>query len=1010
MFGFKGTPTCFVIQEANGIVNGSNRDFATRHGSKYGNTYTRYLFDFEEVNPAKPNQQALLSTVLVSYGSATVKVPVGTQILSGGAQIGGINYTLNDAYVYTNTEIRYFRYNSNAVLSPATRKIKQILPYHETTVVQFAHILNSSPSSVMNNLTGTLELDMRQFPNLEAVDVHEAYINRVNYKFNNPKLIHFQLRETVALTGVTGKIPSTVTSICLAQCNLTGVTTLLEDAVNAKSLMFGLYSGLINVVAVATTTLRGVVDVSHMTNLKEFLLGQNTNVTSLILPTGKTDWSWIHIQLLSTSASNAFNVNLLNDFLSSPDLRVFMFIQNNILTSRNITHSEISDDLLAFYCYGNRWTGDVSITSSKPTLREFKIGLNQNETNRFDNINIIGLDGGNLRSLHIPGVLCSSLTLPSTLPSIQDLVLYDNELSISGNPNLITTINGFSSLTSLEFSNNVNTNGNTYVSQNGFTLGSNGVLSGLTNLSTLLMGDCGITGDWVLPANNTLTIIGIGFNTGLTSLINLEAQTGLQIFRANGCTSLDFEIGNTFTSLLDLRIVDTPVTSVVLSGKTSTGLLVAVIVDGTPITTLTMPRTELTGKFTNSHAFNGVGCTGLTTINNLEFVGYNSRNVHAQFQFNGCSLNTAIPFGSNNFVPTNILIQDNNISKSNIDAIISNVYTNRTKWSTFISSVNKQINMGGNNAPPTGIYQAPTGFVLGSNDGSPANAQEQLYVLVNNYSWTITFNEYETFTQAFVTAVSAEGVSLDTTTKQALQDFEVGAKAVGNLWTKLHAIYPMVGASGKSHKYNFKDPRNADDAYRLKFYNGTISTPLSDSDAIHTANGIEFDGIGKFADTHYVPSTSASLNSAHISVYIRTNSAFAGDDISVNDIDAGAGSRIVAKWDDGNSYNGLHGSIFNSVSNVDSRGYYIANRSGATSFTLFRNNTSIITNSNASVALPTVAYSLGGRRTKSGTVAVNNFSNKNQAFVTIGESLTTEEQTALHDLVVAFQTALGRNV
>lgn len=38
---------------------------------------------------------------------------------------------------------------------------------------------------------------------------------------------------------------------------------------------------------------------------------------------------------------------------------------------------------------------------------------------------------------------------------------------------------------------------------------------------------------------------------------------------------------------------------------------------------------------------------------------------------------------------------------------------------------------------PTGTYQAPAGYVQGSSNGTPANPMEMIYVLVNQYEWTI---------------------------------------------------------------------------------------------------------------------------------------------------------------------------------------------------------------------------------------------------------------------------------
>ncbi len=42
------------------------------------------------------------------------------------------------------------------------------------------------------------------------------------------------------------------------------------------------------------------------------------------------------------------------------------------------------------------------------------------------------------------------------------------------------------------------------------------------------------------------------------------------------------------------------------------------------------------------------------------------------------------------------------------------------------------------NPRPTGTYQAPAGYVQGSNNGTPASPMEMIYVLVNQYEWTVT--------------------------------------------------------------------------------------------------------------------------------------------------------------------------------------------------------------------------------------------------------------------------------
>lgn len=53
----------------------------------------------------------------------------------------------------------------------------------------------------------------------------------------------------------------------------------------------------------------------------------------------------------------------------------------------------------------------------------------------------------------------------------------------------------------------------------------------------------------------------------------------------------------------------------------------------------------------------------------------------------------------------------------------------------------RDIEWGHSSLTPTGTYQAPTGFVQGSNNGNPTNEAEKIFVLVNNYGHTVTFNQ-----------------------------------------------------------------------------------------------------------------------------------------------------------------------------------------------------------------------------------------------------------------------------
>ena len=98
--------------------------------------------------------------------------------------------------------------------------------------------------------------------------------------------------------------------------------------------------------------------------------------------------------------------------------------------------------------------------------------------------------------------------------------------------------------------------------------------------------------------------------------------------------------------------------------------------------------------------------------------------------------------------------------------------------------------------------------------------------------------------QAFITAA---GIT-NSTQQNAINDLVIGLKA-DSLWTQITAIYPFVGGTASSHKYNLKDPRDLDVAYRLTFYGGWV----------HDNQGILGNGTNTYADTYYVNNTISTI-------------------------------------------------------------------------------------------------------------------------------------------------------
>jgi hypothetical protein len=87
---------------------------------------------------------------------------------------------------------------------------------------------------------------------------------------------------------------------------------------------------------------------------------------------------------------------------------------------------------------------------------------------------------------------------------------------------------------------------------------------------------------------------------------------------------------------------------------------------------------------------------------------------------------------------------------------------------------------------------------------------------------------------SFITAASIT----DNTQKTAINTLVTDLKTY-NIWTKMKALYPFVGGSAFSHKFNLKDPRDDNGAFRLLFVNGWT----------HSSTGALPNGTDAYADT-----------------------------------------------------------------------------------------------------------------------------------------------------------------
>jgi hypothetical protein len=220
----------------------------------------------------------------------------------------------------------------------------------------------------------------------------------------------------------------------------------------------------------------------------------------------------------------------------------------------------------------------------------------------------------------------------------------------------------------------------------------------------------------------------------------------------------------------------------------------------------------------------------------------------------------------------------------------------------------------------------------------------------------------------------------------------------------MKALYPFVGGTAAQHKFNLKDPRDLDGAYRLTFSGGWT----------HSSTGALPNGTTGYANTYFNPSTNLSVDNTHMSYYSRTNNAIDIYDMGVTTTTTSPlrSMHAALKWGDSSTFwsmgfqNPTTSSSEVGVTLSSTRANFLFNKTSSTSTSLFANNTKY-TASVTNRSLPSGNFYLGARNLNGG---LEGFSNRETAFASIGDGLTDTEATAFYTAVQAYQTTLGRQV
>jgi len=243
--------------------------------------------------------------------------------------------------------------------------------------------------------------------------------------------------------------------------------------------------------------------------------------------------------------------------------------------------------------------------------------------------------------------------------------------------------------------------------------------------------------------------------------------------------------------------------------------------------------------------------------------------------------------------------------------------------------------------------------------------------------------------EAEVAAFCALAGLVDEAQQQALNELVISLKAAG-VWAQLHALYPMVGGTAQAHALNLKDPREADDAFRLTFYGAPR----------HTSLGVAWNGQDQYARTHYLPQDHLLLTSTHLAYYVTT------DDTSSVQVEMGceANSRyfsLLAHYQDSTYFeNSVGGQVQHPV--ATGVGFSLGTRERADLLTVYRDGQPLATAATPNDGFPGPEVTLGCR-------SLSYYSRKTCGLASLGAGLTPGQAQAYAAAVRTFQRALGRD-
>ena len=243
--------------------------------------------------------------------------------------------------------------------------------------------------------------------------------------------------------------------------------------------------------------------------------------------------------------------------------------------------------------------------------------------------------------------------------------------------------------------------------------------------------------------------------------------------------------------------------------------------------------------------------------------------------------------------------------------------------------------------------------------------------------------------QGFFDRVAAAGGVLTLQEETAITTLVTDLKTYG-LWSKMKAIYPMVGASAAACRQNL----------RSNDFTGIFTSGWTFASTGVTPNGTT----SCFFDTKF-PLNTIGTNNNSMGFYTRTNLIESAAEIGT-DQNYNMGANFSGFGAFARNLNIAAGGFTNS----DTRGFYNNSRIISTNYQYYKNAT-LLGTITATSTTPSATHNIAlAGEMQTGNTAVRVPSSKEFSFAFIGDGLNDSENTLYYTAVQKFQTTLNRQV